>query len=160
MIREVNTVGWHIARVPPAGDHHGWAFSVGFAQTFDHPEVAVFGLPDDVTRALLDTIAQQLRAGAAFHDGYQDASLAPPFRFVFRSIDVTWQAAVLPVASWFYGGRSFAALQLFWPDRAHKLPWEPGFDQDLVSFQPLLFHGDAAAARIDSLGVGSSNARG
>ena len=160
VIRDVNTTGWHIARVAPAGDHHGWAFSVGFAQTFDHPEVAIFGLPDDVTRALLGTIGQQLRAGRTFRDGHEDASLAPPFRFLFRTIDVAWQAAVLPVASWFYGDRPFSSVQLFWPDRNHKFPWDAGFDPHLVPFQPLLFHGDAAAARIDSLGVGSSNARG
>jgi hypothetical protein len=159
VIRDVNTVGWHVARVEPSGDHHGWAFSVGFAQTFDHPEVAIFGLPDDVTRALLDTIGQQLRSGRMFRDGHEDASLAPPFRFVFRTIDVAWQAAVLPVASWFYGDRSFTSVQLFWPDRAHNLPWEAGFDPDLLSFQPLLFHGDATAARIGPLGVFSSNTR-
>jgi hypothetical protein len=54
----------------------------------------------------------------------------------------------LPDAAWFYGAGSFPALQLVWPDRAHRLPWEEGFDPDLWSFQPLLFHGDASAARV------------
>ncbi|MEW6683232.1 MAG: DUF4262 domain-containing protein [Nitrospirota bacterium] len=151
VIRDINTVGWHVARVPPAGGHHGWAFSVGFAQTFDHPEVAIFGLPDDVLRALLDTIGRHLRAGRTFRDGHEDATLAPPFRFVFRAVDPAWRAAVLPVASWFYGDRSFTAVQSFWPDRAHRLPWEEGFDPDLVGFQPLLFHDDATAARVGPL---------
>jgi len=156
IIRDVNTVGWHIALVPPAGGHHGWAFSVGFVQTFDHPEVVIFGLPDDVLRALLDTIGQHLRAGRAFRDGHEDASLAPPFRFVFRAVDSAWQPAVLPVASWFYRDRSFTSVQLFWPDRSHRLPWEADFDPDLSGHQPLLFHGDASAARIGPLLAASS----
>lgn len=151
VIRDVNTSGWHIARVPPAGGHHGWAFSVGFEQTFHHPEVAIFGLPDDVQRALLDTIGQQLRVGRAFPNGHVDETLAPPYRCMFRGIDAAWQAAVLPAASWFYGDRPFAAVQLFWPDRAQLLPWQAGFDPDLATFQPLLFHADAAAARIRPL---------
>jgi hypothetical protein len=160
IIKDVNTVGWHVARVEPAGAHHGWAFSVGFVQTFGHPEVAIFGLPDDVLRALLDTIGQHLRAGRRFLDGHEDATLAPPYRCMFRAVHVGWHAAVLPWASWFYGDRAFASVQLFWPDRAQRLPWEAGFDPDLASFQPLLFHGDATAARIGPLVTGTSSIRG
>lgn len=151
VIRDVNTLGWHLALVEPAGGHHGWAFSVGFGQTFGHPEVAVFGLPADVLRALLDTISQELRAGRAFPDGHADATLAPPYRCVFRRIDAAWHDAVLPAAAWFYGQRPWAALQLFWPDRADRLPWEAGFDPELTPFQPLLFHADVSAARAGPL---------
>jgi hypothetical protein len=151
VIRDVNTVGWHVACVEPAGTHHGWAFSVGFTQTFRHPEVAIFGLPEDVLRALFDTIGRQLRAGRAYPDGWEDEALAPPYRCVFRAVDAAWLSAVLPVASWFYGDRPFTAVQLFWPDRAQLLPWEAGFDPDLITFQPWLFHPDAAVARIRSL---------
>jgi hypothetical protein len=55
---------------------------------------------------------------------------------------------VLPSAAWFYGERAFTAVQLFWPDRAQRLPWDAGFDPDLAGFQPLLFLDDATAARI------------
>lgn len=148
VIRDVNTVGWHVACVEPAGGHHGWAFSVGFVQTFGHPEVTIFGLPSDVHRALLDAIGQQLRAGRTFPDGHVDASLAPPYPCVFRAVHVGWHAVVLPSASWFYGGREFTAVQLFWPDRTQRLPWDTGFDPGLAGFQPLLFLDDAITARI------------
>lgn len=151
IIRNVNTVGWHVELVPPAGGHHGWASSVGFVQTFNHPEVVVFGLPDDVLRALIDAIGQYLRDGRTFRDGHEDASLAPPYRFVFRAVDVAWQPAALPVAAWFYGDRPFTSVQLIWPDRAHRLPWEDGFDPDLLGHQPLLFHPDPTAARVGPL---------
>lgn len=155
VIRDVNTVGWHIARVEPAGGHHGWAFTVGFAQTFGHPEVVVFGLPADVLRAMLDAIGLQLRAGRTFPDGHVDAALAPPYRCVFRGVYAGWHAAVLPAASWFYGDRAYAAVQLFWPDREQRWPWDAGFDPGLAEFQPLLFLGDAAGARVGPL-VGAS----
>jgi hypothetical protein len=151
VIRDVNTAGWHVARVEPGGDHHGWAFSVGFVQTFDHPEVVVFGLPDDVQRALIDTIGRHLRLGHAFPDGHVEKTLAPPYRCVFRAVNAAWCSRVLPAASWFYGNRPFHALQLCWPDRAQRLPWEAGFDPDLLTFQPLLFHADPDAARIRPL---------
>lgn len=148
LIRDVNTLGWHAAIVEPDNGHHGWAFSVGFSRTFHHPEIAVFGLPDDVLRAMLDAIGQALRDGRSYRDGQEDAGLAPPYRCVFRGIDASWRNRLMPDAAWFYGEGSFPALQLVWPDRAHRLPWEEEFDPDLRSFQPLLFHGDASAARV------------
>jgi hypothetical protein len=148
VIRDVNTVGWHAAIVEPGNGHHGWAFSIGFTQTFRHPEVAVFGLPGDVLRAVLDAIGQGLHDGRLYADGAEDDLLAPPYRCVFRGIDDSWRDRLLPDAAWFYGARPFPALQLVWPDRAHRYPWEDGFDPDLASFQPLLFHAEAAAARV------------
>ncbi len=148
VIRDVNTIGWHAAIVEPANAHYGWAFSVGFAQTFHHPEIAVFGLPNDVLRALLDTIGRTLRAGRSYAEGQEDDLLVLPYRCVFRGIDDSWRDRMLPDAAWFYGARPFSALQLVWPDRAHRFPWDDGFDRELASFQPLLFHAEAAAARV------------
>jgi hypothetical protein len=148
VIRDVNTVGWHAAIVEPDDGHHGWAFSVGFTQTFDHPEVAVFGLPADVLLGVLDAIGRTLQEGRSYADGQENDLLAPPYRCVFRGIDVSWLARLLPDAAWFYGARPFSALQLVWPDRAHRLPWEAGFDPDLWSFQPLLFCEEVSAARV------------
>jgi hypothetical protein len=148
VIRDVNTSGWHAAVVDPHRGHHGWAFTIGFTQTFAHPEVVVFGLPADVLRAVLDAIGCELRAGRMFADGEDNAILAPPYRCVFRDVDAAWRDLVLPGAAWFYGGRPFSALQLVWPDRGHRFPWETEFDPDLIAFQPLLFHAEAAAARV------------
>jgi hypothetical protein len=150
VIRDVNTVGWHAAIVEPDHTHHGWAFSVGFTQTFGHAEVAVFGLPNDVLRAVLDAIGQSLQAGGSFAVGQEDELLAPPYRCVFREIDDAWRDRLLPDAAWFYGARPFPALQLVWPDRSHRLPWDTEFDPGLLSFQPLLFHADVGAARVEA----------
>ncbi|MFZ5861242.1 MAG: DUF4262 domain-containing protein [Nitrospirota bacterium] len=148
VIHDVNTVGWHAVIVTPDNGHHGWAFSVGFTQTFSHPEVAVFGLPNDVLSGLLDAIGRSLQEGGSYADGQEDTLLAPPYRCVFRGVDEMWRNRLLPDAAWFYGGRPFPALQLVWPDRGHHLPWEEEFDVGLRSFQPLLFHADIAAARV------------
>ena len=96
VIRDVNTVGWHAVIVEPDNWHHGWAFSIGFTQTFDHPEVAVFGLPTDVLREVLDVIGRTLQEGRSYADGQENDLLAPPYRCVFRGIDVSWRDRLLP----------------------------------------------------------------
>ncbi|MBI3606762.1 MAG: DUF4262 domain-containing protein [Nitrospirae bacterium] len=140
VIHDVNTVGWHVVQVTPQGAHHGWAFSIGLFHTFRHPEVVVFGLPDDVMATLIQTIGHAIRSGGSFQDGQENLDLMRPYRCVFRAVDPVWSAPVLAHATWFYGGQEFPALQLFWPDREHRFPWEEVFDPELVSFQPVLFH--------------------
>jgi hypothetical protein len=29
-------------------------------------------------------------------------------------------------ALWFYGGNEFDALQIVWPDKSHRFPWDEG----------------------------------
>lgn len=40
------------------------------------------------------------------------------------------------VAKTFYGQADFKAVQLFWPDRSGKFPWEEGFDESFRRIQP------------------------
>jgi len=140
VIHDVNTSGWHVVQVAPQGGHHGWAFSIGLFHTFRHPEIVVFGLPDDVMDTLIHTIGNAIRRGVAFQDGHENPDLMRPYRCVFKTVEPLWYARVLAHATWFYGGHDFPALQLFWPDREHRFPWHEAFDPELVSFQPLLFH--------------------
>jgi len=48
--------------------------------------------------------------------------------------------AHLGYASWFYQSlkQPFPALQLVWPDKQNRLPWEPGYDQRFSKKQPML----------------------
>lgn len=38
----------------PEDDQPGWAYTVGLSQTFEHPELILFGLPLDVAHVLLN----------------------------------------------------------------------------------------------------------
>lgn len=151
VIHDVNTRGWHVVQIPARGPRHGWAFSVGFFHTFGHPEIVVFGLPDDVSTTLIDATGARVRGGARFPDGSEDEALMRPYRCAFRAVHAGWHQPVLGAARWFYQERDFSAIQLFWPDRAHRLPWDQAFDPELRDIQPLLFCAEPSAARAVSL---------
>jgi hypothetical protein len=37
---------------------------------------------------------------------------------------------------WFYGGDKFQCLQMVWPDRKGKFPWQARFSRKLLKEQP------------------------
>ena len=103
----------------------------------DHPELIVFGLPPDLSRAALRAAAGDVTAGRrTFAAGRRtdDGVLeGHPVAFVA----VTEPDRHLPVAADFYAssGLQVRALQLVWPDRYHRWPWQTG---TRVSDMPVL----------------------
>jgi hypothetical protein len=96
-----------------------------------HPEMILFGLPPDISRPALRTVAGEVIAGRrTFTPGqYADDVLeGHPVQFVA----VQEPDRHLPVAAQFYAGTGSAveALQIVWPDRYHRWPWQPGTHLD------------------------------
>lgn len=152
VLADVKTAGWHVVKVPEAEGTPGWAFSIGLHHTFGHPEVVVFGLPLEVMHEAINTLGAAVREGAIFeadtrHDDVAFAGVACAFRTVQRR----WYAPFLGYATWFYRGKTFPALQCFWPDKAGRFPWEASGDSRVEQLQPLLFRTDADAARVAHL---------
>lgn len=135
--RTIEEVGWYVVGVfPVAGGppSPGFTYSVGFEKTWGHPEVVMFGMSPETAHGVLATIAERLAAGDKFEAGERYSEL-------LRDLDATFRAVPKPgkplnLARHYYG-RDIEALQLVWPDTAGKFPWEDGFDEELLPYQPL-----------------------
>jgi hypothetical protein len=93
----------------------------------DHPELILFGLPPDISRPVLHTVAGEVIAGRRRCTAGQyvdDVLEGHQVRFVA----VNEPDRHLPVAARFYAvtGAAVEALQIVWPDRYHRWPWQPG----------------------------------
>jgi hypothetical protein len=92
-----------------------------------HPELIMFGLPPDLSRPALRALAADLIAGRRTVGAgrtVDDVLEGHPVTFVA----VTEPDRHLPVAAQFYAGTGMRlrALQIVWPDRYHRWPWQPG----------------------------------
>lgn len=149
IIRDINTHGWHVMKVMPGRDEAGpgWAFSIGLFRSFGHSEVVLFGLGADAMHAIINIASAKVKEGSVFSDGAESGELLEGYRCAFRTVNKSWYRDVLGYAIWFHGGSEFPALQIFWPDKRHRFPWDPAFEPNLMDSQPLLFHRDADQAR-------------
>jgi uncharacterized protein DUF4262 len=92
-----------------------------------HPELILFGLPPDISRPLLHTLAGDIIAGRrTFTAGERAEDVLDGHEVEF--VAVTEPDRHLPAAAQFYAGAgsAVAALQIVWPDRHHRWPWQPG----------------------------------
>lgn len=143
---DISVHGWHVAkiegdeRVPP------WAFTIGFADTFGHPEVLAAGMALEQLHALLNRIGDLLRAGNRFAPDERVHDILERFPCAFKTVHAHWHQPFAGNAAWHHREGRLALLQCFWPDAEGRFPWEEGFPDDLKPLQPLLYEATAERA--------------
>jgi hypothetical protein len=152
--RDVQRYGWHVALVPPDPARPGsvgWAFTIGLFETYQHPELVVFGREVEILHPLLNRAGDAVRRGWRFDDTRTYTGLVEGYACAFRTVAPRWLEVFLGNAQWHYRGEPFPALQLFWPDAERRFPWQEGFAPEWRDDQALLFHDDPAVALAPAL---------
>ena len=143
LMADVAQAGYHVVGGAPTGGAPAFAFSVGLFRSFDHPEVAVFGLSMEVLDGAVRRVAERVRAGARFDEGDVGEALVDGRATAFRRIVPRHYATHLGHAVWYHGGARFPALQAIWSEGGH-FPWERWFPRGLREDQPVLFEPEPA----------------
>lgn len=139
--REVAEFGCHIAALTDDDGGPMSAFTVGLLTTYGHPEVVVFGLELDTAEDLLDLVQEQIEAGERFEAGKKYDKLLRTFACTFRPVAAR-HVPMFASATAFHGRSDFPMLQLFWPDKHGRFPWEPGVREGHRAGQPVLENDD------------------
>ncbi|MFB2924141.1 MULTISPECIES: DUF4262 domain-containing protein [Aerosakkonema] len=141
IVEDVQRVGWHVMAVGADPDKMkpGFAYSIGLWQSFQHPEIIMFGLPYHTMGHIINDIGSYVKGGKPIVTGQPYSDFIQNYSLIFESVASAWCVEYLRFAVWFYGEEdTFSALQCFWPDKAGKFPWDVDFDDKLISCQPLL----------------------
>ena len=158
--------GFHLGLVPAEGGTPGWAFSIGLAERFGHPELVAFAPDPEFAGGLVENLAMRVLRGQRFDAAAPAASevrvpgILGEHEVCFRPVDRKWVPVFLGNVAWHYreGGprprpesQPVPVLQCFWPDRGGRFPWEMGFDPEWVEDQPLLHHHETHRALSERL---------
>ena len=119
--------GWAVVTVPEDDEGPGFAYSIGLAERYGHPEVAVSGLPPDLLLRLVNDAAALVAGGAVLEDGARTDALLIGYACAVRAVAADSYGEFLGAAVRFYRGQPFDAVQVFWPDRDGRYPWETGY---------------------------------
>jgi hypothetical protein len=124
--------GWIVTGVPSIGI----AYTVGLMEKFNHPEIAIHGLPVQTSYGFLQSIVKMIRDGKRFEPGQNYDEIAANFPTQFVVVDrenASWVGMVYN-----YNGPMFNALQMIWTDTKGKFPWEPDFEERFRDKQHVL----------------------
>ena len=138
LLEDVAELGVHIVHVPGEHAESGFTFSVGLWENFDHPEVIVFGLPQEIAHELVNVIADEVSEGRQFLAGTKHEGILEGYPVRFFEVPKARYAEFLGSAMWAYEGDDFPAVQLVWPDKQGRWPWDPDARERFSTSQPVL----------------------
>lgn len=135
---DVDRVGWTCISIrdvdPP------FAYTVGLMKTYDHPELIIFGRPDDAHPILSDLVGAFSAGTRLDQPGKYD--VLDGFPTATRPVDESHHEIYLGYAMGFvrYMGRvgELAAVQIYVPDIDGLYPFESGCAEPVFRSQPRL----------------------
>ena len=133
---------------------HGWSaisisdadppfnYSCGLMTTFRHPELIVFGLESRELYAILAAMVADIRGGRSFAVPANYDGVLQGIPIAVRKVHPTQHELYLGYAMGHctytgnFGG--LEAVQIFWPDKQGRFPFQANCDLDVYRSQPRL----------------------
>lgn len=134
-VANIREHGWFGVHVPADDQGPGFAFTTGFWVNAGHPELILFSINNTVAQAVFWDLYRDAQRGVRVPVGRRVEGVfgglpAYAFRVATRHYE-----DFLGWSRWFHRGDDFPCLQLVWPDRAGRFPWEAGFDAGFAGDQ-------------------------
>src|SRR5262245_50153786 len=105
VLADVGNYGWHVVKIWETNETTGWAFSIGLYQNFNHPDLIVFGLIDELLHIVINSIGEDVRAGKRFEIDVKYPDLIDGYSCIFKPVNTVWYSHFLGYANWFYKSR-------------------------------------------------------
>ncbi len=146
VVDDVEKRGWHVVVIKDEPGKTGWAFTVGLFETYQHPEVVIFGLKPATRGPILNWIGENIGKGNPFTAEKEHDWVLDGYKCWSCMVQRKWYYNLLGYARWFYGGNDFPCVQCIWPAKDGAYPWEQPNGHS--SAQPLLYEEDLLKARV------------
>jgi hypothetical protein len=137
LIHNVREHGCHILNVyadPP------FSFSIGLALNYGQAEIVIFGMDASTASRIINVVRNEAASGKKYADGDLSSDILLGLNVCFLEVPLDLYGEYLGTAIWFYRNspRPFPCLQLVWPDRGGRFPWQAGCDAGIRKDQPIL----------------------
>jgi hypothetical protein len=136
-LADIDRFGWSVFKV---SNDQGpdFAYSVGMFRTLGHPEIVMFGLPLETMHQLINDVGARVRAGVRYVAGQVSDEFLAGYDITFRAVPAYQYQGHLGWANWLYSGEDYPVLQMVYPDRERRWPWDDGVAAGFLEQQPVL----------------------
>jgi len=132
---KVRKFGWAATTVEDDDEGPGFAYSTGFWLRHGRPEVFTF-LPGQAGHQVLWNIERMLAESGWLPVDRLIMDVLEGYPVVLRPMAKSYYPDFIGWTRWFYGALDAPCLQLFWPDRQGRFPWELPPDDSFHLTQP------------------------
>lgn len=114
------------------------AFTLGLYHLRQRPEVVAFGLPEELAGRVLELVADDVEEGVAYAVGQKHDGIVHGYPVTFGKVTAAQVRALLPELVEAYGTDEVPVLQLVYPDRQGRWPWDADVREGFREAQPVL----------------------
>ncbi|MFD8253764.1 DUF4262 domain-containing protein [Streptomyces werraensis] len=132
--------GWHVMGVG-AGDEApaDWAYSIGLWHTLRSPEVCIFGLRVETMMSVLNVAGREIHNGHPLEPDQRRDDILNGYSVAVRPVHPSWYRSFFGAGIDFYQAPPFPIMQLFWPDKEGRFPWDDRAQEYCRASQPQLW---------------------
>lgn len=138
-IVHIKEYGWSVVLIPARDGKPGWAFTVGLWHSHRSPELAMFGGDVYEMEVCLNTLGGQISEGLHVADGDEREGIVQGQPVRLRSVDAHWYESLFGRALDFYRRPPLPFLQVVWPDKVGRFPWDAAAEEGYLRAQPMLW---------------------
>jgi hypothetical protein len=131
----IDSHGWTVIKVL---DRPTFAYTVGLTETFNHPELIMFGLAPDNMQSLLNNAAAIVRSKGRIEPYSLLDTVIDGYSCYGLPVDAAAREGYLNVAFELYGSGNVSAIQIVWPDVDGLFPFQQGCDEATVRYQTII----------------------
>jgi hypothetical protein len=123
------------------GDDEGsqFSYSIGLFKTYEHPEIIIIGLKQNLAHTLINNMAHDIKGGKVFTPLKYDADIIDGFRCYFIEVEKSNYNNYVGQATQYYNGDGFPLLQCIYPTVKGIYPWEDEWPESIKDLQPILW---------------------
>ncbi len=137
IVTNIKKYDCHVVMV--IGDHlPGFAYSIGLYESFGHPEIICFGMNLNLMGELINETANWIRKDRKIEEYLSYSDFLENVDVKFLPVKKSFYDDYLAFGINYYNGDNFPVMQLVWPDKENKFPWEEDFYKKWKFSQPLL----------------------
>src|SRR4051794_37263918 len=122
LVKDIERHGWGVVGVAADDEIPGWAYTVGLWHSSRSPEVAMFGLRVEDMQSWLNELGETVRGGRALSPEPR-SDIIDGFDVHLRPVHESWYRELFGFALWFTAP-PLPIVQVVWPDRHGRMPWE------------------------------------
>lgn len=140
LLDDIAKYGWHGIHILAEGDQGPYLFTVGLFNTYQHPELLVYGLKREVAHQVIWNAVGGLPKGERLDLDKPTDELLEGYSCCFVEVPKATYYEYVGFARWYYYGNDFPLYQIVRPSRDGHFPWHAMASEEFRRIQPVLGH--------------------
>ena len=130
VIDDIAQYGWHCVNILGEGAWVPFSFTIGVFKNYQHPELIIFGLGENIAHQNLAIAVEKIHRGNPIDLATSTDALLNEYLCCFVEVPKAQYAEHVGLCEWFYEGDDFPLFQIVWPSPQGLFPWHPDVSPD------------------------------